>query len=143
MALEGLAAALQKSMVGTLLIERDPGILDRTYGSPPGPLWDAYVTQIAAEVITVVGADPTAGPVRDLAVQCLAYGVASQIEYAQFPEQQTAGNVGRGWFLKQKYNELLAMLRTMPTGAAGVRTSVSKASFPPARPWPDPIRERR
>lgn len=142
MPLTGIAASVTKADVGVLLIARDPQILDGTYGEDAAPLFDAYVNQIAAEVIPVVGSDPTAGPIRDLAVQCIAYGVGSQVEYAEFPEQQTAGNIGRGWFLKQKFTELLNTLRSMPNGAGPgtVPAGISRGNFPPPLPYPDPVR---
>ncbi|WOF23838.1 hypothetical protein N8K70_03920 [Microbacterium betulae] len=145
MALTGIAAEVTKPMVGVLLVERDPGILDREYGDPEAPtsVFEETVSQIVPEVISVVGPSPT-GVVRDLAVQCIAYGVASSVEYAMFPEQQTAGDVGRGYFLKLKFNELLATLRSMPaTGPGGLATGLSRASFPPARPYPDPAQHDR
>lgn len=141
MPLTGLAADVTKAMVGVLLIERDSDLLNRTYGDPESPVFDAIVRQITAEVIPVAGANPT-GATRELALQCIAYGVASSIEYSEFPEQQNAGNIGRGYFLKLKFNDLLATLRGMPkNGTDAMGTGASRGKFPPPMPYPDPIRQ--
>ncbi|MGX9348154.1 hypothetical protein [Microbacterium sp. KNMS] len=136
----GIIDEVTKASVGVLLIERSPNVLDRVYGNPPESVFDAFVQQIAAEVIPVTGPDPQ-GATRQLALQCMAYGIASSVEYAEFPEQQGPGGAGRGWFLKQKFNELLAMLRGMP-GADGTVAGISRATFPPPQRYPDPFRPR-
>jgi len=138
MALTGLAAEITKPMIGILLLERDPGVLDRTYGVPAEPVFEAHVRQITTEVVAVTGPNPQ-GTTRELALQCIAYGVGSAIEYAEFPEQQMAGEQGRGWFLKKRFGELLEMLKGMPTGG-GTSGSASRARFPSPRRYPDPIR---
>lgn len=139
MPLTGLAAAVTKPMVGLLLVERSADILDRTWGNPPSSVFEATVQQITAEVIPVVGSDP-GGATRDLALQCIAYGVAASMEYSLYPEQQSIANSGRGYFLKLKFNELLATLRSMPkSGAGGLGTGVSRGKFPPASGYPDPF----
>lgn len=143
MPLTGLAAEVTKANVGILLAERAPDLLDKTYGTPPAPMFEAFVQQIAAEVIPVVGTNPT-GATRALALQAIAYGVASSVEYAEFPEQQAQGNIGRGYFLKLKFNDLLNTLRGMPsTSADTIRAGVSRGSFPPASTYPDPLRQPR
>ncbi|MGO1265604.1 MAG: hypothetical protein ACTMIY_03105 [Microbacterium gubbeenense] len=138
MALTGLAAEVTKSSIAILLLKRDPGVLDRTFGAGEEPLFDAHVRQVATEVIAVTGPDPK-GTTRELALQCIAYGVGSAIEYAEFPEQQMAGDQGRGWFLKKRFGELLDMLKGMPSGG-GTSGGTSRGRFPPPRRFPDPIR---
>ncbi|WP_221585559.1 hypothetical protein [Microbacterium sp. G2-8] len=138
MPLTGIASEVTESMVGVLLKERSPDMLfERTYGDPPQTIFEATVQQIAAEVIPVTGADPQ-GATRELTLQCIAYGVASNIEYAEFPEQQGAGSQGRGYFLKRKFDDLLNTLRTLPKDGSG-KGNVSRARFPAARPYPDPF----
>ncbi len=142
MPLTGLAAEVTKANVGVLLAQRDPDLLDKTYGTPPAPMFEAFVQQIAAEVIPVVGSNPT-GATRTLALQAIAYGVASNIEYAEFPEQQARGDSGRGYFLKLKFNDLMATLRGMPSSSDAIASGVSRGSFPPASVYPDPLRQPR
>lgn len=140
MPLMGIAADVTKAMVGALLTERDPEILDRTYGDDGSSMFEALVSQVAVEVVPITGPDPD-GATRDLAVQCIAYGVASSVEYSAFPEQQTAGNTGRGWFLKQKFTELLNMLRALPkTGPGSIASGVSRGRFPEPSRYPDALR---
>ena len=135
-----LAAAVTKPMVGVLLAERPPDILERTYGDPPVRMFDVAVQRIVVEVVAVAGSN-LHGARRDLAVQCVAYGVGAEIEYSEFPEQQLQGGIGRGWFLKRKYEELLALLRTMPAnGSGGGLGNRSRGRFPKPRPYPDPFR---
>ncbi|WP_156759555.1 hypothetical protein [Microbacterium karelineae] len=138
MALTGIAGEVTEAMVGVLLKERPVDILEYEYGDPPTSIFEATVQQIAAEVIPVTGPDPQ-GSTRALAIQCIAYGVASNIEYAEFPEQQGAGDLGRGYFLKRKFDDLLSRLASLSKdGSAG--GSVSRARFPAPRPYPDPFR---
>lgn len=142
MALTGLAAEVTKPMVQVLLLERDPGILDKTMEDPedPQPVFDVYVRQVTAEVVAIVGTH-VKGDARELALQCIAYGVGSVIEYAEFPEEQSAGDSGRGWYLHQRFKELKEMLRTLPSsGDGGGGTGISRARSPKPRPYPDPIR---
>lgn len=139
--LTGIAAEVTKPMVGVLLAERPPDILERVYeGSPQTPMFDVFVQMIAAQVVAVVGSD-VRGDRRALAIQCIAYGVGSEVEYAEFPEQQLAGGTGRGWFLKQRFAELLETLRGMPAdGNGGGAAGISRARSPKPRRYPDPIR---
>jgi hypothetical protein len=137
MTLSGVAAEVTKGMVGVLLKERPPDILDRTYGDPPVSMFEETVRQIAAEVLPVAGPDPK-NAARDLTVQCIAYGVASNIEYAEFPEQQSAGDTGRGYFLGKRFRELLDQLTGMSKDGSG-SGGVSRATFPPPQPYPDPF----
>lgn len=143
MPLTGLAAEVTKANVGILLAERAPDLLDKTYGTPPAPMFEAFVQQIAAEVIPVVGSNPT-GATRTLALQAIAYGVASNIEYSEFPEQQSQGNSGRGYYLKLKFNDLMTTLRGMPSSSSdAIASGISRGSFPPASVYPDPLRQPR
>src|SRR5690606_26690182 len=115
-----------------LLLERDPDILDKTMEGPedPEPVFDVYVRQVAAEVVAIVGTG-VKGDARELALQCIAYGVGSVIEYAEFPEQQSAGDTGRGWYLHQRFKELKDMLRTIPSsGEGGAGAGISRSRSP-------------
>ena len=140
MQLTGLAAEVTPPMVAALLVRRKPNVLDQTVGDPPERLFDITVMQIMAEVMAVTGPNPL-GARRDLALQCAAYGVGSSIEYSLVPEQQIAGGQGRGWFLKLKFDQLLADLRAMPAGG-GTAGGLSRGNFPKAPTYPDPIRRR-
>lgn len=140
MPLTGLAAEVAKPMVGVLLLERDPDILDRTVGNPPEPVFDIYVRQAAAEVVAIVGTR-VKGDARELALQCIAYGAGSAIEYAEFPEQQTAGDTGRGWYLHKRFTELKEQLRTIPaSGEGGAGNGISRSRSPKPKRYPDPFR---
>lgn len=142
MALTGLAAEVTKPMVQALLLVRDSDVLDNTMGDPahPEPVFDVYVRQVAAEVVAIVGTH-VKGDARELALQCIAYGVGSTIEYAFFPEQQSAGDTGRGWYLHKRFTELKDQLRTIPSsGDGGAGAGISRSRSPKPRPYPDPIR---
>lgn len=131
--LTGLAADVDPQRVHALLINRAPGLLEEE--SPDHALFLETVRGVASEVIPVVGPDPAPGQLRDLAVWCIALGVAAHLESALFPEQQI-GEDARAAQLHRRYLGVLSQLR----GDAG-KTAPS-GSFPPAHPWPDPIVRR-
>jgi hypothetical protein len=140
MALDGVRGDVTQPVVGGLLQARRPAILDATDPAEVAK-FEARVVGAAVQVVLLVGTDPDAGPLRDLAVEAIATETASQIEYAEFPEQQGPGDIGRGYYLHQRYLELLALLRGYVesgtvTGVVGVPKPVG--SFPAARAYPDP-----
>ncbi|GAB3867373.1 hypothetical protein GCM10028801_41210 [Nocardioides maradonensis] len=152
MTLNGMLAEVTQVKVKGLLQQRDPDILDPNLPDQV-PFFEARVSGAARQVVLLTGPDPVAGPVRDLAVEAIAVQTASEIEYAEYPEQQTAGDSGRGYHLHQRYLELLAELRKViennggvPTdgGAGGISTSTARprGNFPPAQCYPDPVRIR-
>src|SRR5687768_15624007 len=100
------------------LLERDPELLDSDVPRLVAA-FEQLVKLAGADVRVVVGADPPAGPIRDLAVEAIAVETASLIEYAEYPEQQIQGGDGRGYFLHQKYLELLGTLRAWVAAYGG------------------------
>lgn len=140
--LNGLAGDVTVAMVNGLLLARAPEILDAGDGQHTA-LFEAAVRGATTEVVPLVGTNPVAGPRRDLAVRCIAYGVAAEIEAALFPEQQGPGDIGRARYLNGRYIDLRKQLEAMPatTTADGANPPQSPtASFPPAQPYPDPAR---
>lgn len=143
MALTGLGDDVTVAMVNALLLARAPEILDA--GNPDQvALFEAAVRGATVEVVPLVGTDPQEGPRRELAVRCIAYGVAAEIEASLFPEQQAPGDVGRARYLNGRYGELRKQLTEMPAEsppAAGANpTAGPLGAFPPASPYPDPAR---
>lgn len=146
--LSGMLAEVTQAKVAGLLQQRQPEILELT---PPAQVirYEHRVRGAAVEVVLLTGLDPVAGMVRNLAVEAIACQTASEIEYAEYPEQQAPGDVGRGYHLHQRYLELLARLRTIISNAGGTvpdDTALSTTSarprgrFPQPRPYPDPVR---
>jgi hypothetical protein len=135
-----LIDAIGKEAVRVHLAEREPDLVDRADAAGV-TLFTSLRTAVAAQITIIVGVDPAPGPVRDLAVQAAAYEIASQFEYACFPEQQTAGNIGRGWFLHQRFEQMLATLKGAASGTdlGAIAVGLPMASFPAARTYPDPI----
>lgn len=134
-----LIDAVTKAMVKVHLVERDPALIDRVDGVTP--MFDTLRTAVGVQVTVIVGTDPAIGPLRDLAMQAIAYEVASQFEYACFPEQQTAGNIGRGWSLHQRFLEMLTTLKGASSGTGvGALGSGQPSAIFPARTttYPDP-----
>ncbi|MDI6911477.1 hypothetical protein [Nocardioides sp.] len=135
MALEGLAADVDVQQVHALLLARQPAILDPA--SEEYALFESEVKGITTEVVAVTGAEPPAGAYRDLAVRTIEIGVAAQIEYALFPEQQL-GDGSRGAILQARYERLLAQLGASSSAGGDVPTTpVPQGDFPPA--CPDPL----
>lgn len=134
MALEGIAAEVTVEQVHALLLARTPAILDTS--SSDYALFETEVESITAEVVTITGSDPE-GAYRDLAVRAIAVGVAAQIEWALFPEQQL-GDTARAVVLEARYEKLLARLGAA-SAAAGDMPTVARpvGSFPAARGYPD------
>ena len=123
MALEGILGDVTTEKVAGLLQQRQPEIFDPEDPDQVNRL-EARIRGAAVEVLLLTGANPPAGPVRDLAAEAIALQTASEIEYAEFPEQQVAGDHGRGYHLHQRYLELLARLQehtasTVSTHLAG------------------------
>lgn len=145
MALTGLLGDVTQSRVAGLLNERRPGILD---SEDPDQVarYEARVRGAAVQVVLLTGLDPIQGAVRELAVEAIACQTASEIEYAEYPEQQVAGDDGRGYHLHQRYLELYAQLQRIIDNAGGVvppdgTTSVRgrpRGRFPAPQPYPDP-----
>ncbi len=135
MALTGLAADVDVDQVHALLLARTPELLDPT--SPEHGLYEAEVNGITAEVVSITGPEPQ-GDYRTLTLRAITVGVAAQIEYGLFPEQQGLGDTSRGAMLQKRYERLLEQLASAKA-AAGDIPSIARptGSFPPARPYPD------
>jgi hypothetical protein len=140
-----MLAEVTQVRVQGLLNQRRPEILEST---DPGPLdrYEARVRGAAVQVVLLTGLNPPAGSVRELAIEAIACQTGSEIEYAEYPEQQAAGDVGRGYHLHQRYLELLAELRRIidnagggvpPDGTTGV-SGRPRGRFPAPQPYPDP-----
>lgn len=115
--LTGMLVEVTQIRVAGLLQQRQPEILENV----PEELakFEDRVRGAAVEVVLLTGADPPQGPIRNLAVEVIALETGSGIEYAEYPEQQVQGREGRGYYLHQRYLELLARLREIITGAGG------------------------
>lgn len=149
MALTGILADITQEKVSAPLNQREPEIL--TSAEPEQvQRFEDMVRSAAVEVVLLTGPNPPTGPIRDLAVEAIALQTASAIEYSEFPEQQVAGDEGRGYYLHQRYLELLAQLRTIianaggqvpPDGGAGgvANNKRPRGRFPAPMPYPDPI----
>lgn len=145
MALSGVRGDVTQPVVAGLLNARRPAILD---SNDPAEVakFEARVTGAAVQVVMLVGTEPAAGPLRELAAEAIATETASQIEYAEFPEQQGPGDIGRGYYLHKRYLELLALLTGYiesgtTSGVLGVPSPVG--TFPAARDYPDPAERER
>lgn len=146
MALAGMLAEVTQTKVAGLLAERQPEILDDSIPAQV-TLFEARVTGAAVEVVILVGSDPAPGPLRGLAVEAVALQTASEIEYAEYPEQQTAGDTGRGYHLHQRYRELLDQIQGyvlggMPGDGTTTGPLAPRGDFPPPEPFPDPALTR-
>lgn len=146
MALSGMLGDVTQTRVRGLLEERDPRILDESIPDEVAR-FEARVQGAAVEVVALIGTDPAAGPLRSLAVEAITRQTASEIEYAEYPEQQNAGNIGRGYSLHQRYLELLARIQAIVTatgipngdGTLTPSATAPSGSFPPADPYPDVV----
>lgn len=137
MALTGLAAEVDPDQVHALLLARSPALLDPE--SDEHVLYEATVRQIVAEVIAITGPDPQDDEYRDLALATIALGVAAQLEFALFPEQQGLGDTGRGAALQARYEALLARLASSKLAAGELPTIAHPVgNFPTALSYPDP-----
>lgn len=133
--------------VAGLLQERQPTILDDT--DEARARFAARLRGAAVEVLGLVGGNPPAGITRDLAAEAIAFQVASEIEFAEFPEQQAPGDDGRGGYLHERYVELLKRLKEILDDNDGVvppgelptrrRPGRSRARFPAPEEYPDPV----
>lgn len=130
--LSGFAAEVDPRRVRALLVNRDPALLDPAHGDHD--LFTETVAGVATEIVPIVGDDPAAGPVRDLAIWCLTLGVAASLETGLYPEQQL-GEDARARELRIRYLALLNELRSRAGGGVGPRSS-----FPKPQAWPDPAR---
>lgn len=130
-----IAAEVTQDMVQTLMIGRPSDALDDFKE------FAQCVQGIASEVVAVVGTDPADEGVRAIALRCISYGVAGELEYALFPEQQViGGDTGRGAYLMSRFRELLEDLREMPANAGSIEGVRPTGSFPPPQRYPDPVR---
>lgn len=111
-----LLADVTQTRVAGLLQRRRPNILDVEDQEQVARFQDR-VRGAAVEVVLVIGTDPAPGAMRDLALETIACQVASSIEYAEWPEQQGPEREGRGYYLHQRYLELLTRLGS-PTSSA-------------------------
>lgn len=148
MALTGILADVTPAKVKGLLLERDPRILtDATLVAD----FENLVRSAATQVVLLTGQEPPAGRVRGLALEAIAYQTASEIEYASYPEQQAPGEQGRGYYLHQRYLELLGELRaiittnggTVPEGDGPLPVATQgrpRGRFPEPMSYPDPAR---
>lgn len=153
MALSGLLADVTRDTVAEKLQQRRPTIL---LSDVPEQLarFEARVKSASLAVRVLVGANPPAGTIRDLAADTIALETASATEYADYPEQQVQGRDGRGYFLHQQYLERLALLQKIITDAGGVvppdgepvpgtnTPALPRATMPDALPYPDPVQVR-
>lgn len=140
-----LLAEVTQTRVAGLLQRRQPAIL-KSEDPEQVARFEDRVRGAAVEVVLLTGPDPAVGPIRDLAVEVIAQQTGSGIEYAEFPEQQAPGDSGRGYYLHQRYLELLARLREIITGAGGqVPDDGGTGGVPAARAplgsFPPPLRE--
>lgn len=148
MALVGVLGDVTQEEVKGSLLERDPELLD---SDVPRHVvaFEQLVKLAGAQVRVIVGTDPPAGPIRELAAQAIAVETASLIEYAEYPEQQIQGEDGRGYFLHQKFLELLGTLSAWVASYGGTvpedggvapapRQGLPRARFQAASPYPDP-----
>jgi hypothetical protein len=152
MALTGLLADVTRASVAEKLHQRRPQVL---ISDVPEQLdrFEARVKSASLAVRVLVGADPPAGTIRDLAADTIALETASSTEYADYPEQQVQGEDGRGYFLHQQYLERLALLQqiiaeaggTVPEDGEPVRpasTGLPRATMPDPLAYPDPVQVR-
>ena len=130
--LSGIAGDVDPRRVRALLVNRTPALLDPE--NDDHDLFAETVAGVATEVVPLVGADPAAGELRDLAVWCITLGVAASLESGLYPEQQL-GEDARASELRIRYLGVLSDLRSR-SSAAGTGP---QGSFPAPLPWPDPI----
>ncbi|MBB3041019.1 hypothetical protein [Nocardioides soli] len=134
-----LALEVRLASVKALLYARQSDILDQD-NVEQFPFFLELLNGVAVEVESVTGTNPQNGTVRALAVQAITYGVAAQIEFAAYPEQQL-GDSARAGQLQGRFTELLDRLRAVVAegaeGALPASVGGPRGSFPPARPYPD------
>jgi hypothetical protein len=147
MALSGLLGDVTRLTVAEKLHQRRPQIL---ISDVPEQLarFEARVRASSLAVRVLVGSDPPAGTIRDLAAEAIALETASATEYAEYPEQQVQGSEGRGYFLHQQYLERLALLAQIIADAGGTvppdgeplpaTSALPRATMPEHLPYPDP-----
>lgn len=148
MALSGLLGDVTRVAVAEKLHRRRPQIL---ISDVPEQLarFEERVKSSSLAVRVLVGSNPPAGTIRDLAADAIALETASATEYAEYPEQQVQGSDGRGYFLHQQYLEKLALLERIITDAGGTvpedgeplppaGVALPRATMPAHLPYPDP-----
>lgn len=152
MALTGMLAEVTADRLKGPLQQRTPELVESDVPEHLVRL-EGLVRGASVRVVLLTGPDPVPGAFRDLAVEAIVLETASRIEYAEFPEQQTPGDEGRGWHLHQQYLELLGEIRaivdsnggTPPSdGGAGpaIAGGLPRATFPAPMAYPDPIQVR-
>lgn len=129
-----LADDVDVQQVHALLLARTPAVLDPA--SEDHDLYEAELAGITTEVVSVTGPAPT-GAYRDLALRAITVGVAAQLEFGLFPEQQL-GDTARGRVLQERYEALLARLGASKDAGGDIPTVARPVGiFPPARAYPD------
>lgn len=135
----GLAAEVDPAAVGDLLIGREFDAAYFAHGSDEYPRLRRVVDGVALEVTAIVGHDPAAGPLRELAKWAVVVGAAAQLDAAAVPEQQPGSTSA----LRAQYLALLAQLRSLP-GTAGDGSAQNQGplgTFPEPQAWPDAARQ--
>lgn len=116
MTLEGLLSDITPEKVSAHLIGREPDLLDDVDEEP----FENIVISAATEVLRYVDPDQD-GILADLAIDAITLETASRIEYSLFPEQQSAGDSGRGFYLHRIYLERLVAVRAHPDARSPIR----------------------
>lgn len=140
-ALSALAGEVKVAAVRSLLLARDPNVLNPDEAETFIGFLEV-LNGIATEVESIVGTNPATN-VRKLAVWAITVGVASSIESSLFPEQQIGGQDASASQLQIRYLSLLKRLGSLPgagsaEGALGILGPVG--DFPSALAYPDPAR---
>lgn len=120
----GLSPLVQEVRVATLrahLLARQSDLLDSDDAAEQAPILLEFLISAATEVQTYAGPDPENATLRALSVDAIGLETASRIEYGLYPEQQSAGDSGRGFFLHRTYLERLASIRKHPDARALIR----------------------
>ncbi|MFW6776075.1 hypothetical protein ACOACO_17460 [Nocardioides sp. CPCC 205120] len=146
-AVTGLASEVKRERIHSLLLARVPSILQE--GHEHAALLQEHLRSVTSEVVAVVGRNPAEGLLRDLAITAIAYGVAAEIEFALFPEQQL-GEDARGRELRRRYDTFLTRLAAAAAAAAPADPDAPltsplspTGSFPAPSPYPDPAEPAR
>lgn len=103
------------------------------------PKYLGILKGVATEVISIVGANPPAGTVRDLAEWAITLGVAAFVDESIAPEQvldDDQGSTGSS-ILQRKYLAVLAQLRGLP--ASGEEGALPANVLLPLGSFPDPL----
>jgi len=113
---EEIAAAVDVENVRALLVARQSDILD----SRPA-VFEGFIRLASTDLLHLVGAKTVSDALRALIVTAVEYRIASEIEYAEYPEQQAPGEPGRGYFLRQRYDAIRTQIEMALRGAFSVR----------------------